>query len=565
MTITATPQDGRILPPPQPTSAPPLFPTLPTWAGMVLNNGHPTQRSIPYTIHTSLETHPQLPTTLNMPIPVQKPRGTRPGSGANIPRWAAFDIPQDYVDLVEQCVQEGKIPAFENSPARNRQVQQLRANVWTMLGESGAQMQMLKRFVRERKRIDLEQAAGLVVGVLVNELGAGAVGPLVGELKDVIFRSDMWLEAHNVCDGISFKDRVLGQRFQKVKRIVEDKFNVPLSRTGAGNDSIYNLDWSFILPVLLRIRRKRHLLRLDIPAWIFEKANVPIPDYSAQDLRDQGISAPLPPNTILLPVRQFRRLKRFLNRLTGRQDPETLFRNAIHDLEDQILYGTNVIDTVMNSTDPVAVAWTFFSIQRRLQLKVVSDVSWTDFLKKGESSMVLQNNPNTLSSFEVALAELAKSRMDADWETLTAVRCPPGLGSLVSESSHILEQIDQCCVLMERYVTLFGKGDMGNLVFKVGVYGGSGRGPVDDYNLLCDVLAQLRRMYKEAAALEGVEEVELPGPCHKFLAKDIMAYNQSWGDDAFANGKVPGWVGWLQRRRAEGIVRALGECVLADK
>lgn len=62
--------------------------------------------------------------------------------------------------------------------------------------------------------------------------------------------------------------------------------------------------------------------------------------------------------------------------------------------------------------------------------------------------------------------------------------------------------------------------------------GGSGRGAVDEYNLLCDILDVL---YK-AAKNEGLA---MPGAVKKFLAKDNMA-KYSFHDDAFANGRVPG-------------------------
>ena len=101
---------------------------------------------------------------------------------------------------------------------------------------------------------------------------------------------------------------------------------------------------------------------------------------------------------------------------------------------------------------------------------------------------------------------------------------------------------------MEEYVRLYGDGDSSNLRFSHGQRGGSGRGPVDEYNKLCDILRALR----EKAGGEG-KEVRL-GPVRKFLAKDILYWNQAWGDDAFAEGFEPGWVGWLERRRKGGLL-----------
>jgi hypothetical protein len=105
-----------------------------------------------------------------------------------------------------------------------------------------------------------------------------------------------------------------------------------------------------------------------------------------------------------------------------------------------------------------------------------------------------------------------------------------------------LELLDRTCLLMRTYVDVHGAGDPEKLVFKAGVSGGSGRGPVDEYNVLCDVLKDL----KARAAHEGIDPV--PGPVYKFLAKDIMHWNKSWADDAFADGKVHGWVAWIADR-----------------
>lgn len=62
------------------------------------------------------------------------------------------------------------------------------------------------------------------------------------------------------------------------------------------------------------------------------------------------------------------------------------------------------------------------------------------------------------------------------------------------------------------------KGNQTKLVFVRGVRGGSGRGAVDTYNLLCDLL---RSICKDKRS----EELNKPGKVHKFLAKDIMGCN----------------------------------------
>jgi len=102
--------------------------------------------------------------------------------------------------------------------------------------------------------------------------------------------------------------------------------------------------------------------------------------------------------------------------------------------------------------------------------------------------------------------------------------------------------IDETCLLMKEYVDVYGAGNTQNLTFKKGVRGGSGRGPVDEYNLLCDVLARLRGRARD----EGI--TDYPGPTFKFLAKDIMSWNNAWADDAFANGRKAGWEDWVVKR-----------------
>ena len=127
-----------------------------------------------------------------------------------------------------------------------------------------------------------------------------------------------------------------------------------------------------------------------------------------------------------------------------------------------------------------------------------------------------------------------------------------GLLPLVGQSGvpvtgPFLPQMDQCCLLMEEHVSAYGRGDHNNLVFNPCVKGGSGRGAVDEYNLLCDILDVLCK----AAGNEGLA---MPGPVKKFLARDNMAYKCSFHDDAFANGRVPGWETWLAQRREDGLM-----------
>lgn len=148
-------------------------------------------------------------------------------------------------------------------------------------------------------------------------------------------------------------------------------------------------------------------------------------------------------------------------------------------------------------------------------------------MEKGEGQKLFQNNVSIKSTFENVLLDIAESNE----EGIIVACC----------DDDTLALIDQTCLLKE-YVDIYGAGDTQNLVFKKGQVGGSGRGPVDDYNLLCDVLAQLKQQARD----EGV--VDVPGPVRKFLAKNIMQYNGAWEDDAFTGGFKTGWEEWLIKR-----------------
>ena len=241
-------------------------------------------------------------------------------------------------------------------------------------------------------------------------------------------------------------------------------------------------------------------------------------------------SAPRTLDSIAIPRKMFRAIQRRINAYFKFWVPDVRLHCAIDQLQDKVLYPTSALLSVADGTeDTMLVAHYFFAFQRRLQLKVVSDINWTRFLAKGEGKTVLQNSPTTMTLFEEDLSNFAgQSGVPIGEQDVTAL-------------------IDKCCLLMEEYVQAFGDGKKENLTFKHGQSGGSGRGPVDQYNMLCDVLRKLRDEAKS-------KDLPAPGPVHKFLAKDIMSWNDSWADDAFANDKVPGWEIWLAERRSAGVV-----------
>jgi hypothetical protein len=143
----------------------------------------------------------------------------------------------------------------------------------------------------------------------------------------------------------------------------------------------------------------------------------------------------------------------------------------------------------------------------------------------------------------------------------------------VDEMDELLVLVDRICECFERYVEIYGKGHTEALRPQKGRRGGF-RGPVDDWNAAVDILAELRRRINDAgyqvisddATVEddgfaivpeftgesAEKALDLPR-VHKFLALDIMSWNNSWGYDVFALEKMPPqWWTWLEKRRAEG-------------
>ena len=237
-------------------------------------------------------------------------------------------------------------------------------------------------------------------------------------------------------------------------------------------------------------------------------------------------------DSIVLSRKRFRSLQRRLLRYFRFWKPEIQIRRAIKDLEMNVICGAQHIKSnVLVCQDTWAVAHYCIALQRRLQRKVVSDLHYSTFLEQGKSGNILQNNTKVPTTFEERLAGLG------------------GQGD-IPVNAPLLPQMDQCYLLMEEYVRVYGDGDQDNLVFKPGMIGGSGRGAVDQYNLLCDILDVLCR----AAKSEGSP---MPGRVRKFLAKDIVAWNNTFHDDAFANGRVPGWETWLAQRRENGLIHSL--------
>jgi hypothetical protein len=398
----------------------------------------------------------------------------------------------------------------------------------------------LKGYIKTQIRFDLEQAAALVISAMLTAGQIADATRLVKELGTVLATSSTWVaddetQAVNKPADASFNASKLAQQLKDAA--AHRRFEIPLPS-----------DLSELLSLLMRVRRCRPDNRcLYIPKWMFEAAGMDAPnpfhdffaDVSGKPYRTvrsgEQPTAAKQEDSIVLTRKHFRAMQRRIFCLYQFWKPAVVHARRVRDLADRVLYASVWIDDRVFATEDVAlICHFFFASQRRLQRKVVGAYDgpyFNTFLAKGQGSQIYQNNVTIISTFERVLQEIAESNE---------------MGVLVTMGyENTIKLIDETCLLMKEYVDLYGGGKSENLVFRPYVRGGSGRGPVDRYNLLCTVLSHLR----EQARAEGVED--LPGPTHKFLAKDIMYYNKSWKDDAFARNKEPGWKGWLRKRELE--------------
>lgn len=411
----------------------------------------------------------------------------------------------------------------------------------------------LTTYIKSRARLGLERAAAAVVSAFVNHGRLDDAAALLREMTGVLAASYMDGSgsgggATDLCRNTLAQGRA--EALAAAAATARLLCSKAAARRGeqplaAGVPRTYRQ----FVQLLLRVRsvRPRSYERcLFIPAWLFEEAGIQPTGGHAAHLNGyqamlkrvgeekavvKGYRWPVnaaAEDSIVLSKHFFRVLQRRVLNLYRFLDPAVRLRVKVRQMEERVLYGSTRMDRLLRETDDVAVvAFFFFAIQRKLQLKVVSDDESTRFLAKGEGGLLYQNNPRVIATFEEALARIAGLK-------------PDSLSTAGDEDT--LELIDGTCLLMKEYVDVHGDGKKENLVFKKGVAGGTGRGPVDEYNLLCDVLRDLKARARE----DGIKD--LPGPVYKFLAKDIMYWNESWDDDAFANDRVHGWEEWVVER-----------------
>ncbi|KAF2685201.1 hypothetical protein K458DRAFT_388091 [Lentithecium fluviatile CBS 122367] len=490
--------------------------TLQTYVGMVLGDGAPQQRRIPDDI---ADLEPLDRTKIAIALPLSESYST---PASYMPSPAITEHAAAYLSSLSATRPSQKTVG----PYIDDRVTRCAANLRACVSKVGKED--LKLWMQTRTRFDLEQGAAIVIAAFMDEGRVADAVRLVRELGTVLATSCMWMEKDvplAVQQPVSPSPVKLGRKLQL--SAAKQGLTIPLAT-----------DYKTLVPLLMRVRRCKPDNRcLHVPSWMFAEADIAPPaHFSAAFTTEHPAPHPTAPreaDAITLSRRHFRTDQRIIMQLFRFSDSTKRLRKDIKVMEDTVLYGGSWMQSRVFDVDDVALlSHYFFQFQRRLQRKVVSGFSGNVFMGKGEGRRLFQNNVALKSTFETVLLDIAESN-DA--------------GVIVATGNEdTLALIDRTCLLMKSYVDIYGAGCTQNLVFEKGLSGGSGRGPVDEYNLLCDVLAELRLRGRE----EGV--VEVPGPTKKFLAKDIMYYNNAWEEDAFAGGKKAGWEDWLVKRGLAG-------------
>ena len=358
--------------------------TLQTYLGMVMGDGAPQQRS-----------YPSMPDYMTEKEAVEK--SIRSPSSLS---------EKELLSLFTSCVLGRRLPQFRNTqhgPGMNR----LRSNIYSCC-DTRIDITFMKKNIDLLRRLDLEQAAAVVISAIGNDSSIAnrseIVQSLLQEIEPQVFsNSCMWtadsdLNTAKVVQTLKFSHMV-----KQIRHILQDKYAIQLGEIH---------DWTALIPFLLQIRRCSPTSRcLFIPEWIFREANTtPPPEYRIWDNQGRVAGGHEPTlaasrDSIILTRKEYRRLQRRLLRYYRFWDPTVRLRHDIHALEANTIHSASLIKShVLPSTNTLIVAHYFFALQRRLQRKVVSNLHWTSFLAKGESSTIMQNNPSIPTTFEHHLA-----------------------------------------------------------------------------------------------------------------------------------------------------------------
>lgn len=340
-----------------------LLPTLQTTVGMVLNNGRPTTRPFP-----------------------------------------PSDAVQHY-DLVKfsQLAPDLHLDICTNNLALLHNLNACRSPKVTK--------KTLLMYMQQEKRIDIEQAVGLVLSCIPVSVAVKAVK----HVESMLFNTHMWLDDKATLEEeyLSIDEKRLGRMRQFLSKILK-------------KDMDENDEESFIA-TLKSLRRNCRKLdnnqRLRFKSKLLDKLDVEERQIWSESWKSAAqTSLNEKENALVISKNNFTRLQKMINRLEG-TSPTVIFVKQVADIERQVRRSEAQISAVKKSNDIVAIAYSFMALQRRLQCKVVSNNQWTDFLKKGESKEVLQNRPDLVTSFEKELAIHA-----TDMLALNAIRPTPDYG-----------------------------------------------------------------------------------------------------------------------------------------
>src|SRR5579859_1340336 len=236
---------------------------------------------------------------------------------------------------------------------------------------------VLKSIIAAHRRLDIEQAVALVLRLLPEH--AADLIPLV---PTILTKAYMNLDYE-----IAPTPDVDGYRRKHLA------FLFSLSKIQVDGTS-----WSELASILFRIRSRRPADRsraLRLPTWLHTYY-----PGNPSDLHFESCTWPslIIANPIVLSTKHFARITRYIWSLVP-NSPAKILRRDINGLKRRLLFAEEKREAIEKTEDKLALAYTFIGVQRRLQLKIVSDLHRV-FLKKGEASKFSQNTPWIQTSFE---------------------------------------------------------------------------------------------------------------------------------------------------------------------
>ncbi|KAJ5622103.1 hypothetical protein N7528_005335 [Penicillium herquei] len=392
----------------------------------------------------------------------------------------------------------------------------------------------LKRFILSRSRFRLEQAAAIVVSAMVTAGRMDYARRLIREMDGILTTSFLWTPSYQVTETYIAKTMALHTLCRKLPRWFE--------RVGMQIEKPESL--ADLVKVLLRVRRCEPMDRcLYIPLWMFEESGTEPPEHLQKflDAQDhQGISWEFPSyppreDVIILSKKSFRVLQTRIFELFRFWKPECRLQREASNLEREALFPMEWIEQNVLSTDNIVhLCQCFFHSQRQAQKKVLSTVHWWALVRRWEGKDLYQNDTKLQSTFERVLADIAAEQTTFDTKIIKETE-------FLETPERVATLVEQTCLLMRDYVNIYGAGDKKNLIV-TSIEQKGARGPTNQYNLLCNILFDLKMKAWDL----GIDD--LPGQVHQFLRSDIMESHDNWEDDAFATGRIPGWELWLADR-----------------